>query len=227
MKTLIPLWYPLTPRPGNLGDVISDYILHALGYDTRRVERNQPKWLAAGSVARFARAGDTVWGSGIISRGDTIHRGADWLAVRGPITGNMTGCNVYGDPGILCGRLWPVTGTAQRTCVPHYIDEAPDGIEVVSPITGDPVGTAMQIGCSESVVSSSLHGIIIAHGYGVPAGWWRPSDRLSGDDVKFEDYARSLDIELVPSKNIDDVQLVLPDKEAVADMQDRLIAVLP
>lgn len=38
------------------------------------------------------------------------------------------------------------------------------------------------------IVSSSLHGLIFAHSYGVPAAQVEFADKLGGDGVKFLDY---------------------------------------
>lgn len=41
---------------------------------------------------------------------------------------------------------------------------------------------------SDVVLSSSLHGLIVAEAYGIPASWIRISDRLQGGSFKFNDY---------------------------------------
>lgn len=52
-----------------------------------------------------------------------------------------------------------------------------------------------QITSCERIVSTSLHGVIVANAYGIPARWAVVSDAseaISGDGTKFEDYFRSV-----------------------------------
>tara|TARA_R110002049_G_scaffold303983_1_gene498752 strand:- start:510 stop:1448 length:939 start_codon:yes stop_codon:yes gene_type:complete len=45
----------------------------------------------------------------------------------------------------------------------------------------------------EYIISSSLHGLIIADAYKVPSIWVRPSEKPSGDLFKFHDYLSSVE----------------------------------
>src|SRR5690606_8658436 len=81
--------------------------------------------------------------------------------------------------------------------VPHLVDEAyvrsmslPNDWRIVSP-DGPPEQVVAQIASAEVVVSSSLHGLITADSYGIPAIWARTINPLAGNNsvYKFHDHA--------------------------------------
>ena len=52
-----------------------------------------------------------------------------------------------------------------------------------------------QINSCKRTLSSSLHGIIVSHAYGIPSLWCKLGvTPLSGDNIKFEDYFSSVNI---------------------------------
>ena len=48
------------------------------------------------------------------------------------------------------------------------------------------------------IASSSLHGLVVAQGYGVQLGWVEFSGRLKGDGVKFADYFAAVSVPILP-----------------------------
>ena len=233
MKT-IKLWWPHTPLPGNFGDILSPVMLKKLGYNISTANRNTSgKFMAIGSTAKFIRKGDTVWGTGIMRDSDSIERDANYLAVRGPLTGDKVECNVYGDPGLLCSYFWKVSKGGEHKgetgVIPHYIDYMKFNIgdlDQINILNADPMVIINEINKYNNIISSSLHGIIVAHSYGIPAGWWQPSTRLSGDGSKFKDYAESVGIELIPCKDYKKVKFVLPKEERINEIQRGLLNAL-
>lgn len=225
----INLWWSSSPKPGNFGDILSPFILREMGYTITEANRNSSgKFMCIGSTAKFIKPNDTVWGTGIMRDFDPIEKNAKYLAVRGPLTGAKVGCNIYGDPGLLCSHFWPMKSVERNPLgfIPHYVDYNKhdiDGNDQINLLNANPIKVINEVIKYDSIISSSLHGIIVAHSYGIPAGWWQPSNKLSGDGSKFEDYARSVDIKLKPSKNYKNVIMTLPTQEKIKQIQERLL----
>jgi hypothetical protein len=225
----IKLWWSSSPKPGNFGDILSPFILREMGYTVTEVNRNSSgKFMCIGSTAKFIKPDDIVWGTGIMRNSDPIEKNAKYLAVRGPLTGAKVGCDIYGDPGLLCSHFWPLEKkeTKRLGFIPHYVDYKKydvGGNDQINLLNSNPIEVMKHVVKYDSIISSSLHGIIVAHSYGIPAGWWQPSNKLDGDGSKFEDYARSVDIELKPSKNYKNVVMTLPTKEKIKQIQGRLL----
>jgi pyruvyltransferase len=153
---------------------------------------------------RFAKDGDTVWGSGFIREGDTVSGNPNILAVRGPITGAKVGCSIYGDPALLLPMIYqPSMAKRQHVGVcPHYVDEdlvTGRGFNVISMLGAEPTNAIDAICACEHILSSSLHGLIVANAYGIPATWIRLSNDLNGGDYKFRDYFASINVPDYPT----------------------------
>jgi hypothetical protein len=218
MTDVWKVWWPVTPRPGNVGDIITPVILRAFGINAEWATWEKAELIATGSIVGHARPNQTVWGSGAQRRGAKPDPLARYLAVRGPMTRAMVIANggtcpeVYGDPALLLPRFHnaPVEVEHDVGIVPHYVDrDLVTAGHTIDPIRADPLDVVDEIRACRAIVSSSLHGIIIAHAYGIPAAWVKLSDRLCGDDTKFHDYAASVGVELVPHPTIEDAVPVL------------------
>ncbi|MEV0892144.1 polysaccharide pyruvyl transferase family protein [Promicromonospora sp. MEB111] len=159
--------------------------------------------LAVGSILNLARTGDVIWGIG--ANGKTLdhparYRELDIRAVRGPLTRQFLLAQgydvpeVYGDPGLLVGKLWPREHCARRferravSVVPnlHDREHAAGRSDVTDPT--DNVWTVLgTIAASELVVGSSLHAIVAAESFGIPA---RLVTSTTEPRFKYEDYYR-------------------------------------
>lgn len=174
----------IIPRPPNLGDALSPVIVSA-ALAERAPEAGKPKdarLLAIGSVLNHASNGTVLWGTGFNSKKDHSAYGFDDLdprAVRGPRTRSflakfgVEAPEVYGDPGLLISRYFPRTVEADRdyVVIPHYREAAAKfGRHPTLSTRGDNMRKFADGICrSRLVISSSLHGLIIAEAYGVPA----------------------------------------------------------
>lgn len=207
---------------GNVGDVISEVILKHFLPDRNLVlvdSKQQGKLCAVGSIMSKVCENDILWGVGCI-KANKIYafRNLTVLAVRGKLTREaIRGVNVpevYGDPALLLPLIYnpQKEKTVEVGYIPHYIDkplfEGKDYIDVALPWK-DFVDKVVQ--CKE-IVSSSLHGIIIAEAYGIPATWAVYSDGVIGRGLKFKDYltgtGRSIQGtgKFPPIKNLEEIQ---------------------
>jgi len=161
-----------------------------------RALRWTPKWL-------LNRLPDLhVWGSGFLLADSEAY----WLrplkvhSVRGRLSAaRLPGFRgPVGDPGILADRLLdklPPQDT-EVVFVPHYVDERlVASLELprfwkVAHTDAAVLDVVTAIAASEIVVSSSLHGLIVADALGKPAIWARSANGLhTGSDYKFYDHA--------------------------------------
>jgi hypothetical protein len=194
----------------NYGDILSPYILDALGVSYTVTDYTHCNMIMIGSIATQARAGMNVYGSGFMWRTDPVCKDANWHWVRGPISRQKildaggTCSPVYGDPAMILPHIWePAKKVHDIGIVPHYVDfhycKQHYREYTVDLITTDPVRTTSEITACRSIISSSLHGLIVAHAYGIPAAWVKFTDQLDGDDMKFHDHFLSLGVEPVLS----------------------------
>lgn len=202
----------------NFGDMLTPALVtHVTGRHATWVPRNaKNKLLALGSfLYNRIRPGDVVWGTGT-DRDVTIDcKSATVLAVRGPRTlsllrdADVAGV-ALGDPGSLMPKIYSPdkTGpTASVGLIPHFLDR--DYMVQNYPLQDRRVRhidvrhpdwrkTIDDIASCDVVVSSSLHGIIVAEAYGVPAIWVQPTTNIPGNYFKFQDYYESTNRSIYP-----------------------------
>lgn len=167
----------------------------------------QPNLIAVGSILHWADRFSTVWGSGFLDPTLGIQGPPrDLLAVRGPLSAQRLSelglgqPAVLGDPGVFAPEIFPPAEPSFRLgIVPHYVDlghpwvqrMAALGAPIVDPRSPLERYMATLTSC-EQVAASSLHGLIFAHAYDIPAAWVQLSDRVLGDGFKFRDYFGSV-----------------------------------
>ena len=208
------LWWMESPYPGNFGDVINPYIVEKLsGRPPRRVAKGKGL-LAVGSVVKFATAESAVWGSGTPRMTDRLDPAAKYLAVRGPLTRQLVresggDCpEIYGDPAWFLPKLYRPQSPSHRYrlgVILHFADQ--DSITAASDVKQISVLRASyddieafidEIHECEAVISTSLHGLIVCHAYGIPARWCQVTggeQSIPGDGTKFRDYLLSVGVE--------------------------------
>lgn len=209
-----PLWWMETPFPGNFGDILNPYIVEKLGGIPPRREAAENAILMIGSIIKFARIGSKVWGAGTPRMTDTLSRHADYRAVRGPLTRELVLSSggqcapIYGDCAWFLPQVYQ-PGAAKAAYrygfIRHLVHrEVPLHDDRVVDISLARVGDADieqfidQIHQCEKIVTTSLHGLITAHAYGIPAihcAIAGEKGELPGDGTKFADYFLSVGIE--------------------------------
>lgn len=200
----------------NFGDILSKYLVEHISGKTVvwKFPKNQRRCLfkkriyfTTGSILSHVDTKSIVWGSGIISKQDSVAE-ATFLAVRGPETYQYltrlgyTVDRVFGDPAILLPNLYQPKTTKQYKLgiIPHYVDyetvldwyQEDASVNVINLLHNDVEAVIDEIASCEQIISSSLHGVIVSHTYHIPAVWVAFSSKLSGDGVKFDDYFKSV-----------------------------------
>jgi hypothetical protein len=218
------------PVSNNCGDLIGPYIARKIMAGRRvmytEVSADYPYYVIGGSVLNHVNEHAIVWGAGLATITDGVNAKATIKAVRGPLTrarvlASGRPCpKVYGDPGQLLPSFYtpPPNKKHKIGIVPHYVDQyraydryrTHNVIDVFQPIEA----VIDEIASCERIYSSSLHGIIVAHAYGVPATWVKISDSLGGDGTKFRDYFMSVGMDVPGAIDLRDNH-ALP--EAISD----------
>lgn len=151
-----------------------------------------------------------IWGTGFYyydgQDGVFYRKGITFCAVRGELSKkrveNILGQKMdipTGDAGILASYLIhsPLKKIYEVGVIPH-MNEIDDpmveqivnyysGSKLIK-VTDDPLEVVKQIGQCKVIVSSSLHGLIVADSFNIPNRHIVISDKLGGDGFKFEDY---------------------------------------
>ena len=174
--------------------------------------------LSIGSILSYSGKNATVWGSGFMTT-DEPFKGGHILAVRGKYSNEKLkkmgyeGCNVFGDPALLAPIVYPASKTSEYKIgiIPHWKEvdffkkAYSDKYLVIDLRTTDVENVINQIVSCQYILSTSLHGIIISHAYGVPALWIEKGN-IDTDGIKFKDYFSSVGIELYEGfKNYDEI----------------------
>lgn len=185
--------------------MISPYLLTKLKGEAVYSEPDSPehKYVLTGSILSVPIKNATIFGAGFVSEDNTfIGENVTIKAVRGVKTLDklleyVDVSNVLlGDPGLLLPYYYdPKPEKKYKVGVtPHIMDyEKTTGEFVIDLRMGDETisetveRVIYQINQCESILSSSLHGLVVAKAYGIPAEHFH-SDSLVGDGFKFRDF---------------------------------------
>lgn len=217
----------------NFGDCLSPDILKHYGLTPVYVpNQKDADVILAGSILQLINPdyNGIIIGTG----GDDFSyslNSASILAVRGKLTHkNFKGHRdyasiVYGDPGLLMSYVYPdiVEKKYDLGIIPHFVDWNSDCINnlriqfkdnanvvFISPI-GSPKDVIAQIKSCKHIVSSSLHGLIIADAFHIPNKRFVNRETMPTYfyDYKYDDYYSSLDY----NEECIDIQTYIQEKD--------------
>jgi pyruvyltransferase len=217
-------------RSVNFGDQLNPYIVKkAWNLNSYKVEENcsDNHLMMLGSILNEANSKTLVMGAGFVYPDREYKGNPKFISVRGKLTlGVLKNRGVdcsnikIGDPAILIPKFYQpkIKDDKYRIgIIPHIIDfEFAESIfsaftdcKIIDLRIKNRETEESEIEriiddiCScETIVSSSLHGLIVAHAYGVPGTWCELSNNVIGEGFKFNDYLSSCEY-LNPIEKID------------------------
>lgn len=199
-------WVPPSKGLINFGDELSRVVMTAMlarrGFSPFDQAPAEKSLLVIGSILHTASEGSVVWGSGA-----NVHEGherdydfttLDVRAVRGPRTAEFLRKrgirvpDVFGDPAVLLPELFAgrfaASGEFPVGIVPNWADRTRFegcGYPVIDPMRAWNLCIEDILKC-KFVLATSLHGLIIAESWGIPARYIRVSE--SEGTFKYHDY---------------------------------------
>ncbi|MBP1852648.1 polysaccharide pyruvyl transferase family protein [Rhizobium halophytocola] len=246
MKPIALYWSGGGTTASNYGDSLSPYIVERLsGKHVVFARPHRADLIAIGSILEKAarspwkhylslrRTALGVWGTGAIR--DIKGKLPNFISIasiRGPLTRDMLDLDAkmpLGDPALLLRDILPVHGKQFRLgIVPHVSDwdapavhhlqaSVPRSI-VIDLRNPDLDRITRDIASSDVIVSSSLHGLIVADSYSVPNVRITFRNRLNGGSRKFIDYGASVG-RFIEEAEVSDGFDVLESKAACASRQ--------
>lgn len=230
----------------NFGDRLTYWLVEKItGKPPAFVNADDPRphLLGAGSILSHARRSSVVWGAGFANAEDRIQPGSHIRLCRGPVSAQRArecGCKVpstYGDPGLLCPMFrYPKAKAHKLGVLYHYEDQSRwpeiDGARHINALA-DLDTVIDEITRCECLLSSSLHGIVLADAYGVSVGWLH-SPRIGGDGTKFRDHflatgggeQKPIQWSDVEGKSIAQIVKMIPERE-VKFRAESILATFP
>lgn len=229
----------------NFGDLLTPLLLsHFCHLQSEWSDPRDCELVMVGSILEHMQIGyrGVIAGSGFLHETSfSKYKEYQVLAVRGPLTlkhivfpyGKKKPNVVLGDMGLLADEL---VGEQEKQydlgLVPHWSDKALEQNPIfkkynplIIRVDDDPLKVISQIGKCKKIVSSSLHGIILADAYGIPRRIEISPEVLAkpkqeGGLFKWHDYSLSIGLKLEIGK------LQTPERNTIIDKQHELFDVL-
>ena len=222
-------------RGYNFGDALNPILLNKLTNKkilwVNRVYYPKPYIMCIGSILQKATSDSLIWGSGFISSDSKCsEKPKKVYAVRGPKTRaklleqDIDCPEVYGDPALLLPKVYApkIEKKYKLGIIPHYVDQEnkildqfskEEGVIVIDIKMKDHYAFIDLLLSCEKIVSSSLHGVIVADAYNIPSVWAEFSKNVKGEGFKFFDYFLSV-------KRTDLGPLLINNESKIDDLYD-------
>jgi hypothetical protein len=214
-------WWNKLP---NFGDALTPLLLKRFA-DIENIERDTISRSLIASCGSILEHIPPEWDGYIVGSGKLIENSrlsgfgttAKILAFRGPLTARgFRGSFAIGDPGILANELvGPQEKQWDLGVVPHWQDNElgnrfkkiiPDkfSVKIINPLDS-PLKVISEIGSCRRIVTSSLHGLIVADSFGGIPRRVEVCKKMEHDGglFKFRDYSESIKTPLVIGKMVE------------------------
>lgn len=255
---LVGYWQISGQVANNWGDKLNPYLIARLsGRKVRHVSEvsladGHDVLCVVGSMLGYVDLDSAViWGAGFIATDRRLKRLPKAVhAVRGHLTarklkdaGLLAHQVAVGDPALLMPLIYTPSPQAEWDVgvIPHFreadlplvqrLRQGPSNIRLID-VFSDIENFCDQIASCRVILSSSLHGLIAAHAYGVPARCIKLSDNPVGDGFKYHDYLSTITGDRTIYSGIlttDDIQTlvrVVPEPPILPDLE-KLLAACP
>lgn len=199
----------------NFGDLLGPWLVEKMtGRPVKWVPRHQAHYIAIGSILGHVQPSSVVWGVGSFGNegAKNVAKGNRYLATRGPLTRARLEMfkqpcpRVYGDPALLVPDFHPpqeekkydlgvILRWSERKRKRQFNIE---GVRLIDLETDGIEQTLDAITSCERIISTSLHGLILADAYGIPNAWLI-AETGYGKEHKFWDYLISVHKERDPA----------------------------
>jgi pyruvyltransferase len=197
----------------NFGDLLNTLLIDRFTHLTAKwAQPKDAELTLVGSILHYLPHdwGGVIAGSGKLREESVVDfPNARILGLRGPLTAKgVKGTIVLGDPGLLANELVGYQDKKYELgVIPHWSDnslEHDSRFSVYNPliirVSDDPLKVIREIGSCKKIVSSALHGIILADAFGIPRRIEIPPrilvDKYEGGLFKWHDYSASINMKL-------------------------------
>lgn len=227
----------------NFGDLLTPDIFSHFGLRSIHCPRfKNADVIGVGSILHMLPSDykGYILGSGLINPASArIFPKATIPLVRGHLTRQLCSLPEHisvGDPGLIADTIYKKNLSVNKSwdigVIPHYRDWADtrlnkllkydqDSIHLID-VKRKPREVIHDISKCRYIVSSSLHGLVIADSLGIPNSWIKVSEKLIGGSFKFDDYYSCFGVKRTPT-DIQQVDDFLQFKETASSLPMSLL----